>query len=146
MAQWRDFLGRFRPAGAPGAASPRGVPTDRAAAAAAELEPLFALLDEINAEVDRVHRDATDEVAELRARGGDEAEHILTRAGTDSAAVSATAAESVRAAAGTSESELDARHRADLGALRTRIGNRMPDYLDRVVTQARAVLTTGPRA
>ncbi|GAA4039343.1 hypothetical protein [Nonomuraea soli] len=38
MAWLRDFTGRFRPAGVPGAAAPAGVPADRAAG----LEPVFA--------------------------------------------------------------------------------------------------------
>jgi hypothetical protein len=40
----RDWLDRFRPAGAPGAATATGVPVDRREAARAELEPVFAAL------------------------------------------------------------------------------------------------------
>jgi hypothetical protein len=39
-----DFLRRFRPAGTPEAAARAGVPVDRAAEAAGELEPVLALL------------------------------------------------------------------------------------------------------
>lgn len=44
MPRVRDLLFRFRPAGAPGAATAAGVPVDRAADATAELAPLFARL------------------------------------------------------------------------------------------------------
>jgi vacuolar-type H+-ATPase subunit H len=44
MAWPADLLRRFRPAGTPGAAAAAGVPVDRAAEAAGELEPILALL------------------------------------------------------------------------------------------------------
>jgi hypothetical protein len=44
MATLRDLLQRFRPSGAPGAATAAGVPADRRARAEAELEPVFAAL------------------------------------------------------------------------------------------------------
>jgi hypothetical protein len=44
MASVKDILERFRPAGAPGALAAVGVPSDRSAAIAAELAPLFDAL------------------------------------------------------------------------------------------------------
>lgn len=44
MARLREFAGRFRPAGVPGAAAPAGVPTDARAARESEVEPVFAAL------------------------------------------------------------------------------------------------------
>jgi hypothetical protein len=145
MAQWRDFLGRFRPAAAPGAASPRGVPADRAAAAATELEPLFALLDDIDAEAERIRRDAAAQAARLRADSRAAAERIVARATDDAAAAAEAAQARVRAGAGTAEQELDARHRAGVAALRTKVAARLPDYLDHVVRQATSMMTSGPR-
>lgn len=49
MPAMRDFLERFRPAGAPGPAA-AAVPADRPAELAAELEAVFALLNEAEAE------------------------------------------------------------------------------------------------
>ena len=54
MPQARDFLDRFRPAGAPGAASRAGVPANRAAELSAELEPTLALLTGTHTECDRI--------------------------------------------------------------------------------------------
>ena len=48
MANLRDFVRRFRPAGAPGAAAPAGVPADRGAEQAAELAPVFEALHGAN--------------------------------------------------------------------------------------------------
>jgi len=54
LPQARDFLDRFRPAGAPGAASRAGVPANRAAELSAELGPTLALLAETDAECGRI--------------------------------------------------------------------------------------------
>jgi vacuolar-type H+-ATPase subunit H len=54
LRQARDFLDRFRPAGAPGAASRAGIPADRAAERYAELEPVVALLADTHAECGRI--------------------------------------------------------------------------------------------
>jgi hypothetical protein len=60
MPRVRDVLQRFRPSGAPGAATAAGVPADRAHELAAELEPVFALLADTEREcadiVDRARR------------------------------------------------------------------------------------------
>jgi len=45
-----DFLERFRPAGTAGAAAQGGVPADRIADTAAELGPVFMMLDGVEAE------------------------------------------------------------------------------------------------
>jgi hypothetical protein len=50
LPQARDFLNRFRPAGAPGAASRVAVPADRTAELASELVPVLALLAGTDAE------------------------------------------------------------------------------------------------
>lgn len=72
MPQVRDFLDRFRPAGAPGAAARAGVPADMSGARMAELAPVLALLSETDAEcgsiIAQAERDARQVVAEARAR------------------------------------------------------------------------------
>lgn len=54
MPRLSDFLDRFRPAGAPGAATRTGVPADRAAELSAELNPVLAQLATTAAECDRI--------------------------------------------------------------------------------------------
>jgi len=106
----RDLLYRFRPAGAPGAASATGVPVDRVADLEAELQPLFDDLARTGLEfadiIARARRAAADAhmaavdraaglVTAARARVGGEhaAAMALTRerGESDSAAVLAAA-------------------------------------------------------
>jgi vacuolar-type H+-ATPase subunit H len=54
LPQLRDFLERFRPAGAPGAAASAGVPADRSRELEAELNPVLALLEGVDAECARI--------------------------------------------------------------------------------------------
>jgi hypothetical protein len=72
MAWPGDLLNRFRPAGTPGAAARAGVPVDRAAEAAAELEPVLALLAEAESACaavrERARQDAKDIGERARAR------------------------------------------------------------------------------
>lgn len=62
MPNPRDFLDRFRPAPAPGAASRVGVPSDRARQLSAQLGPVLALLAATHKECEHIvataHRDA----------------------------------------------------------------------------------------
>ncbi|MGQ4420037.1 hypothetical protein ACN6LA_007802, partial [Streptomyces sp. SAS_269] len=75
----RDFLERFRPTGTPGAAAV-GVPADRAAERAAELEPALARLTDVQQEAARI-RVAADEAAEaLRRDAAREAERVVADA------------------------------------------------------------------
>lgn len=74
MPQLGDFLSRFRPAGAPGAASRAGVPADRAAELSAELEPVLAMLADTDAECARI-------VAQARTQAGQIGEAARAEAG-----------------------------------------------------------------
>lgn len=77
MPRVRDVLQRFRPSGAPGAATAPGVPVDRATELAAELEPLLALLVETDRECADILERARGEDAEIRAHGADHARSVL---------------------------------------------------------------------
>ena len=72
MPGLRDYLDRFRPAGAPGAGG-TGVPADRSRELEAELTSVLALLDGVHAEcagvVARARQDAERIVATARAEG-----------------------------------------------------------------------------
>jgi regulator of protease activity HflC (stomatin/prohibitin superfamily) len=61
MPSTRDLLQRFRPAGAPGAATATGVPADRIEEREAELAPVFRLLEDAVAEAARIRQDAAAE-------------------------------------------------------------------------------------
>ncbi len=93
MPQLRDFLSRFRPAGAPGAGR-AAVPAPAPRGVAAELEPVLLLLQADQAEC-----------AGIVAAAGQEAERVLGAARADVAAMAARAARAAddirrRAAAG----------------------------------------------
>ncbi|GAA1331576.1 hypothetical protein GCM10009647_071660 [Streptomyces sanglieri] len=60
----RDFLERFRPAGTPGA-SAAGVPVDRTAERASELEPTLAQLMDVQREAARIRASADEKTAAL---------------------------------------------------------------------------------
>lgn len=110
MPQLRDFLSRFRPAGAPGAAARARAPVDRVRELEAEVVPVLALLGGTQAECERIageaRRDADGIVATARAQAAairadgdrraraarDEAARRLTdEAAADTAAIVATA-------------------------------------------------------
>jgi len=86
VPQWRDFLDRFRPAGAPGAVARVAVPPDRSSQAA-ELGPVLALLDDTQAECQRG-------IAQAEA----DAVRIVTEARAAAAAIAADARRRARSA------------------------------------------------
>ena len=77
MPRVRDVLQRFRPSGAPGAATAAGVPVDRAGELAAELEPVLALLAETERECADLLDRARREEAAIRARDAERARSIV---------------------------------------------------------------------
>ena len=93
MTQARDFLDRFRPAGAPGSAARAGVPADRARELAAEVEPVLALLDDTHAECEQIIEAARQRAGRIMtearaavARIGQEADRNARAAGEEAAA------------------------------------------------------------
>jgi hypothetical protein len=105
LPQARDFLDRFRPAGAPGAASRAGVPANRAAELSAELEPVLALLAETDAECGRI-------IAAARR----DAERTAGAARQQAAALAADAHDRARAAREAAVEQALAAARAEAGA------------------------------
>jgi hypothetical protein len=99
MPRARDFLARFRPVGTPGAAVSAGVPADRVAEASAELEPLFAMLADTEAETDRIRASADQRIAEGHRLAAEHAADVLARARLRADAERADAAAVARAAA-----------------------------------------------
>jgi vacuolar-type H+-ATPase subunit H len=99
VTQPRDFLDRFRPAGAPGAAARAGVPADRARDLAAEVEPVLALLDGVQAECERIIETARREADQIAADSRAEAARIGQEAGQRARAARDDAAAEVLAQA-----------------------------------------------
>jgi len=140
MPQWRDFRERFRPAGTPGAAAQGGVPADRTADIASELEPVFLMLDDVQAEVTRNLRRAAEQADEIRKDAGRKAAEIIARAQAQAGTARAEAAAQSRALTAADNTRMAAERDQELEELRARADARMPDYTDRVVAAARALL------
>ena len=126
MASLRDFLSRFRPAGAPGAAARAGVPVDRKRELEAEVGPVLGLLDGTRAECEsiiaRARRDADGIVAGARS----EAAAIEADGGRRAAAARDEAVRRLADAAAADAAAMvaDAERRADL--VRALAGRRIP--------------------
>ena len=140
MPQWRDFLDRFRPAGAPGAAARRGVPSDRKADAVAELMPLVSLLDDDQAQAERIREQARDRAAQVRAAADHGRAATITRARMEALAVRDDAAARARAKAAAECEQLLSDSEAEIGRLRARVDERMPASVDQVVALVRSVM------
>lgn len=81
MPQLRDFLGRFRPAGSPGAPARAGAPADRTRELAAEVGPVLALLDGADDEGERIITQAKLDAERVTAAARAEAAAITADAG-----------------------------------------------------------------
>lgn len=141
MPGWRDFLDRFRPAGAPGAPSPGGIPVDRAAAAAAELMPLLERLDSVQDEAGRLEATAREQAAQIRRAGSEEAAALVrcARDAAETTAAQAASSESADDAATGREDDLpdDGDTAAEVSR---RAGERLPEYVDQVVAGMRELI------
>jgi hypothetical protein len=138
MTQTRDFLDRFRPAGAPGAAARAGVPADRVRELAAEIEPVLALLDDVHAEYEQILGEAHRAAARIAAEAHTEVMRIerdgqrRARAARDEAAAAVLAqarAEARQAAAVAGREALGVRRLAK---------RRMPELVAAAVRLVRA--------
>ncbi|UZG55250.1 hypothetical protein [Rhodococcus opacus] len=140
MPRSRDILERFRSAGTPGAATATGVPADRVSELSAELEPVLAQLAATQAEVSRIRIGAQREAEVRRQQATERAAALVAAAHRQAAAERAdTARQATRhyeeeAAAAFAAAEVNA------AAVRHRAAERMPSYVDRVVSAARAAV------
>jgi hypothetical protein len=140
VAGIRDLLSRFRPAGAPGPAGAAGVPADRRQAVAAELAPLFAALAEVEAECERLRRDARQAAAAREAAAAEQARVMVARARDDAAAERAAAAARVREASGAELAQLAASAAAEADEAGRRAAQQLPGLVSQVVGRVRAEL------
>ncbi|MEU2158303.1 hypothetical protein ABZ532_25390 [Streptomyces sp. NPDC019396] len=133
MAGFRDFLMRFRPVGLPGPAAAGGVPADRSAELAAELEPQLALLQGAEAEARRVREQASAEAVRRREAAERMAAEIVDRARAAAPRVREQSAARIHDATAAETAALLAAAERDVAALRDRVEHRLPSLVDRVV-------------
>jgi hypothetical protein len=110
----RNLLDRFRPAGTPGAPGLAGVPVDRRARAADELEPVFAGLADLTTACRAARTHAAQEAEHRRADARERARVLVARAHAEADAERAAARASAVA-----EGDADAERIAAAGALRS---------------------------
>jgi hypothetical protein len=141
MARLRDVVRWLRPAGAPGAAAPAGIPVDRADEANAELAPVFAALEPAMATAADLLARAAEDAEEIHRRGAGEVEARLAdahrRAEVGRAAAAARAVESSR----DERDGLLAGARAEAATISSRAEERLPDLVARVVRAVQAIDT-----
>ncbi|GLY85181.1 hypothetical protein [Actinoallomurus iriomotensis] len=133
MPTLRDFLRRWRPAVAPGAAARTGVPADRPAGPAEELMAVFRALEPVHAECraigDAARHDASAETARARERA--EAIVAEARAAAPARQREAMAEARARSAAENAAVITEAERQAD--DIRRLAAERMPEMIDKAV-------------
>jgi hypothetical protein len=135
---WADtFLNRFRRAGTPGAAARAGVPVDRAAEAAAELQAVLALLVEAESTGAEIRQRAERDAEELRERARATAADLVAEARARAAAERADAAAAARAGCLAESAQLTAEAGRRAAARRELAEERLPGYVARVVAAVR---------
>ena len=126
MPQGRAFLERFRPVGTPGAAAARGVPADRVAELAAELAPVFDLLEATQERSDRIRGTADQEADRRRLEASSGAEAMVSAARRSAESERAATAADLAHAADVAAVQLLATAARDADAVRRSAGRRMP--------------------
>ncbi len=140
MPVGRGFLDRLRPVGTPGAAARRGVPADRIAEFGAELEPVFGLLTEVEAEAGRIRRTAERDARRTVADGETRARALVADATTRAEAARAAAAAQGRTEAADEEARLVRLADQDSDRLRARVASDIDGHVARAVESASAEL------
>lgn len=142
MPRLRNFLERFRPAGAPGSMAV-GVPVDRGTALAAELEPVFALLGAVEDECRLIVERAEAEAEAVRGEAEERAAAIVAAARAGAAAERAAEAARVKSATVRDlESEIaSAGERAR--RVRDTAAERLPRLVERAISAVGAPLSGG---
>jgi vacuolar-type H+-ATPase subunit H len=136
VPQVRDFLDRFRPAGAPGAAS-AGVPVDRAGELAAELAPVLALLTDTNAECGRLIASAERDARRIVAEARTQAAAVTADAGRRARSAREEAARQALAEARAEAAEAEAAAGRQAALVRELAAERMPALVSQAVSLVR---------
>lgn len=148
MPPVRDFLDRFRPAGAPGAAARAAVPVDRSGELEAELVPVLTLLDGVDADCARIVAVARREAGRITGAAREAAAAMLVDAERRARAAREQTVQQVLAEARAEAAETVAS--AHREALRSRelAGQRIPVLVSRAADLVRGLGTgeLGPAA
>lgn len=140
----RDVLYRFRPAGAPGAATAAGVPRDRRADAAVELEGVFSLLESSAQEGQAIVAEAMREAERIGQDAAERAAQIIAAASSRTDAERTTAVAEARRVADAESLTLARSAASDADALLARARGRMPDVSKQVLARVLALLGEPP--
>jgi len=133
----RDFLERLRPSGTPGAATVSAVPADRVGERSAELEPVLARLQAVQAQA-AVIRDRAEVVAQQRKdAAAEEARAIVATAHREAEAERQSATATTRARAESESRDLLADAAREASAVTQTASTRQSSFADRVLTRAR---------
>ena len=127
------MLHSFRPAGAPGAAGAAGVPADRGADLAAELEPVFALLAGTERECAGIAARAGQTAANVRAREAERARGTIAAARARMDAERAAAVAQMRPNAVEKSTAAAVAAQREAAEIRRHAGEHMGFYVDLVV-------------
>lgn len=133
MVRVRDVLHSFRPAGAPGAAGSAGVPADRGADLAAELEPVFAQLASTERECVSIAARAGQAAAKVRAREAERARGTIAAARERMDAERAAAVAQMRPNALAKSTAAAVAAEREAAEIRRHAGEHMGSYVDLVV-------------
>ncbi|HSO63494.1 MAG TPA: hypothetical protein VLQ78_00210 [Ornithinibacter sp.] len=145
MPRVRDVLHRFRPSGAPGAATAAGVPVDRAGELAVELEPVFALLAETEHVCADILERAGVEGAAIRARDADRARSVLAAGRALVESERAAAAARSRGTGVGREGAVSEKGRGGPAGPRGPVDDAISHHVDLVVGAVRSLLVGGTR-
>ncbi len=148
MPPLRDFLDRFRPAGAPGAAARAAVPVDRSGEPEAELVPVLTLLDGEDAECASIVAEARREAGRITGPAREEAAAILGDAERRARAAREQAVQQALAQARAEAAEIVASARREALRSRELAGQRIPVLVSRAADLVRGLGTgeLGPAA
>lgn len=135
-----DLWFRFRPAGAPGAASATGVPVDRDADLDAELRPLFAELARTERECSDIVECAALDAAERRSRAAEEARSLVRAAAERVDCERADAMVQVRRRGEQEAAATLAAAQDEVAQVRLRADEQMQPCLDLVIASVEALL------
>jgi vacuolar-type H+-ATPase subunit H len=144
MPPLRDFLTRFRPAGSPGAAARAGVPADRSGELEAEVAPVLALLEDTEAERDRLIGQARHDAEQIVAAARSAADAIAADAARRAEAVREQATQQVVAAARQQAARTTQAATLQAAQIRDLAGRRMPTLVSRAVSTVRQLQAEEP--
>lgn len=144
----RNFLDRFRPAGAPGAAARAAVPVDRSAELEAELVPVLTLLDGVDADCARIVAVARREARRITGAAREEAAAMLVAAERSARTAREQTMQQVLAEARADAAETVASARREALRSRELAGQRIPVLVSRAADLVRGLGTgeVGPAA